>query len=125
MNKSGEAVRELMRYYKISTLDLILIYDDIDLETGQLRIRTKGGCGGHRGCVSVVSTIGTDEFKRVRIGIGRPVFGMDVVDYVLSDFSPSEALVIENSIESATDSIRMILNNDLSGAMSKYNLRGE
>ena len=103
MNKSGDAVSELLRYYKVSPSELILIYDDIDLEAGQLKIKAKGGSGGHRGCASVISLIGTEDFLRIRIGIGRPSSGGGVVEYVLSEFTPSEVPVIENAVESAAD----------------------
>lgn len=123
MNKSGEAVRELLRYYKVLSSGLILAYDDIDLDVGQLRIRVRGGSGGHKGCASVISSVGTEEFVRIRMGIGRPVGSgdVDVVEYVLSDFTPSELPVIEKVVESAVDAVRMIVSNDIIGAMNKYN----
>ena len=121
MNKSGDAARELLHYYKVLPSDLILIYDDIDLDTGQLKIKARGGSGGHRGCASVISSIGTEEFLRIRIGIGRPASGGDIVEYVLTDFRNSEVPTIENAVEGATDVVSMIVNNDLAGAMNKYN----
>ena len=121
MNKSGDAVRELFRYYKASSSDLILLYDDLDLESGKLKIKVNGGSGGHRGCASVISSIGTDNFVRIRIGIGRPVPGGDVVKYVLSEFTPSEVSAVENAVEWASDAVRMILADDFAGAMNKYN----
>ena len=121
MNKSGDAVRELCRYYKASPSDLIVIYDDLDLESGQLKIKVNGGSGGHRGCASVISSIGTDNFVRIRIGIGRPVPGGDVVKYVLSEFTPLEVSAVENAVECASDAVRMILADDFAGAMNKYN----
>lgn len=122
MNKSGDAVSELLRYYKTSPSELILIYDDIDLDLGRLKIRTRGGSGGHRGCASVISFIGTEDFVRVRVGIGRPASGNDVVEYVLSGFTPSEVTIMEDAVESATDAVSMIINNDIVGAMNKYNI---
>lgn len=121
MNKSGDAVRELLRYYRVSPADLILIYDDIDLESGQLKIKTRGGSGGHRGCASVIAAIDTEDFVRIRVGIGRPARGGDVVKYVLSGFSSSEIPVIENAVERASDAVSMIIGNDVAGAMNKYN----
>ncbi len=121
MNKSGDAVRELFRYYKTSSSDLILIYDDLDLESGQVKIKANGGSGGHRGCASVISSIGTDDFVRIRIGIGRPAPGGDVVKYVLSEVTSSEVTAVENAVESASDAVRMILADDFAGAMNKYN----
>ncbi len=122
MNRSGDAVSVLLRYYKASPSELILIYDDIDLEAGQLKIKAKGGSGGHRGCASVISSIGAEDFLRIRIGIGRPSSGGDVVGYVLSEFAPPEVPVIENAVESAADAVRMLVSsNDLVTAMNKYN----
>ncbi len=121
MNKSGDAVSELLSYYKVLPSDLILIYDDIDLEIGKLKIRARGGGGGHRGCASVISSLRTEDFVRIRIGIGRPATGDDVVEYVLSDFSDLEVPIIENAIESASDAVSLILRNDIVGAMNKYN----
>lgn len=121
MNKSGDAVRELLRYYRVSPADLILIYDDIDLESGQLKIKTRGGSGGHRGCASVIAAIDTEDFVRIRVGIGRPAREGDVVKYVLSGFSSSEIPVIENAVERASDAVSMIIGNDVAGAMNKYN----
>lgn len=121
MNRSGDAVSGLLYYYKVPPSDLILIYDDIDLEIGKLKIKASGGSGGHKGCASIISTTGTEDFVRVRIGIGHPAPGLDVVEYVLSDFTPSEVPIIEGAVESASDAIRMIVSNDLSGAMNKYN----
>lgn len=121
MNKSGDAVSELLSYYKVSPSDLILIYDDIDLEVGRLKIRTRGGSGGHKGCASVISSLHTEDFVRIRIGIGRPAPGDDVVEYVLSDFSAMEVPIIEDAIERASDVVSMIVRNDIIGAMNKYN----
>lgn len=121
MNRSGEGVGELMRYYKLSSSDIVLVYDDLDLEAGQLRIKTTGGSGGHRGCASVVSSIGTEDFIRIRVGIGRPAGNADVVGYVLSKFSSAEVPLIETAVESAVDAVRMIVGNDIITAMNKYN----
>ncbi|MDD5434570.1 MAG: aminoacyl-tRNA hydrolase [Nitrospira sp.] len=121
MNRSGEVVGELLRYYKVLPKDLILIYDDIDLNTGQLRVKVKGGSGGHRGCASTISAIGTEDFIRVRIGIGRPQYGHEVADYVLSDFKRDEKPLIEEAIENAAEAVRMLVGNDTTGAMNRFN----
>ena len=121
MNRSGDGVRELMRYYKLSPSDLILVYDDLDLDAGQMRIKTKGGSGGHNGCASVIAAIGTEDFIRIRVGIGRPEGRVDVVGYVLSRFSRAEVPLIETSVESAVDAVRIIVGNDIVAAMNKYN----
>ncbi len=121
MNRSGDGVRELMRYYRLSPADLILIYDDLDLETGQIRIKTRGGSGGHNGCASVIAAIGTEDFTRIRVGIGRPEGSIDVVEYVLSGFSRSEVPLIEAAVENAVDAVRMIIGDEMVAAMNKYN----
>lgn len=121
MNRSGDVVGELVRYYKVPPKDLVLIYDDIDLNVGQVRIKIRGGSGGHRGCASVISSIGTEDFLRIRIGIGRPVSSVEVVDYVLSEFKRDEKPVMENAVDDALEAVRMIIDNDVIGAMNKYN----
>lgn len=122
MNKSGEIVGELMRYYKMMPKDVILIYDDIDLDTGQLRVKARGGSGGHRGCSSVISYIGTEDFLRIRIGIGRPLSSSnDIVDYVLSEFTHDEMPIMEKAVEDAAEAVTMIIGNDTAGAMNKFN----
>ena len=101
MNLSGEAVAPLMDYYNIDTEDLLVLYDDLDLSQGQVRLRQKGSAGGHNGMKSIIKMIGTDQFKRIRIGVGRPTNGMSVPDYVLQKFSKEEMKVMEKVIEHA------------------------
>lgn len=103
MNLSGESVRPLMDYYNISVDDLLVIYDDLDLPAGKIRLRAKGGHGGHNGMRSLIDHLGTKEFKRIRFGVGRPVTSMAVVDYVLSGFAKNEEQIISDSIRTAKD----------------------
>lgn len=91
MNLSGEAVAPIMDYYNVNPEDLIVLYDDLDLEQGQVRLRQKGSAGGHNGMKSIIKMLGTDQFKRIRIGVGRPTNGMTVPDYVLQRFSIARA----------------------------------
>ena len=121
MNRSGDGVRELMRYYKLLPADLVLVYDDLDLDAGQIRIKTQGGSGGHNGCASVIAAIGTEDFIRIRVGIGRPAGKVDVVGYVLSKFPREEVSLIETAVESAVDAVRIIVENNTVAAMNKYN----
>ena len=86
MNLSGEAVGPLMDYYNVEVEDLIVLYDDMDLSQGHIRLRQKGSAGGHNGMKSIIKHLGTDRFKRIRIGVGRPTNGMSVPDYVLQNF---------------------------------------
>lgn len=99
MNNSGEAVLQLMSYYGISSDDLVVIYDELDLEPGRIRLRTKGSAGGHRGMKSIIGLLGTQDFKRIRIGIGRPQYGWKVVDHVLAPFDKES----RSSVDHATD----------------------
>ncbi len=98
MNLSGESVRPIMDYFDIEIEDLIVIYDDLDLEVGKLRLRQKGSAGGHNGIKSLIQHLGTQEFNRIRVGISRPPAGMKVPDYVLSKFTKDEDSIIENAI---------------------------
>lgn len=99
MNLSGECVRPLMDYFNIAVQDIVVLYDDLDLAPGTIRLRQKGSAGGQNGMKSVIAHLGTNEFNRIRIGIGRPTPGMKVPDYVLSPFSKDEKPVMEEIIE--------------------------
>lgn len=103
MNLSGDAVRPLMDYYHIELEDILVIYDDLDLATGKIRLRAKGGHGGHNGMRSLIAHLGTKEFNRIRFGVGRPTTPMPVVDYVLSSFEKRDQEVVNKSIERAAD----------------------
>ena len=105
MNLSGEAVAPLMDYYNIDVDDLIVLYDDLDLEQGQVRLRQKGSAGGHNGMKSIIKMLGTDQFKRIRIGVGRPTNGMSVPDYVLQRFSKEEMMTMEKVIEHSANAV--------------------
>jgi len=121
MNLSGESVRELVDYYKVSTEDIIIIYDDISLDVGQLRIRKKGSAGGHNGIKSIISHLGTDEFPRIRIGVGAKPQNWDLADYVLSRFKAEEEEAIRQALKDASDACRMIITSGMDAAMNKYN----
>ena len=119
MNLSGEAVAALMRREEIGTEGLLVIYDDMDLEVGKLRIRRKGSCGGHNGIRSVIEQTGTENFARIRIGIGhRTGTGRD---YVLSPFEESEKTIIESVLDAAADAVILILRRGIGQAMNEYN----
>lgn len=121
MNLSGECVRELVDFYKISLQELIVIYDDISLEVGQLRIRKKGSAGGQKGMKSIISHLGTDEFARIRIGVGDKPEGWDLADYVLSRFKEEEQPAIRQALKNASDACRMIISSGIDAAMNQYN----
>lgn len=131
MNNSGLAVGALMRYYKLSPEDLWVIHDDIDLSIGKIRIREKGGTGGHHGIESIVSALKTDAFVRFRLGIGRGkevVAGTQdknlhhraVIDFVLSRFRRSEAGQMKHLVKHATDAVRMALLEGLDKAQNRF-----
>ncbi len=123
MNESGRAVAPLARFYQVPPERLMVVYDDLDLPLGAIRIRPDGGSGGHRGMQSVIEHLGTQKFPRLRIGIGRPPGRMDPADYVLQDFSPEEELVVEEAIARAVAAIQTWLTEGLEKAMSEYNSR--
>lgn len=126
MNLSGEAIREWLSFYKLNPEDsLIVIYDDIDQDPGQLRIRAKGSAGGHNGMKNIISQIGSDRFVRVRIGVGAKPAGWDLADYVLSRFDKQTRPVIDEAIQDAAAAVRQIVGGDLSGAMTTYNRHKE
>jgi len=121
MNLSGECVRELVDYYKISLHELIVIYDDINLEVGQLRIRKKGSAGGQNGMKNIIQHLGSDDFPRIRIGVGDKPEGWDLADYVLSKFKEDEQPIIREALKNASDACRMIISSGIDAAMNKYN----
>ena len=104
MNLSGDSIIEFMRYFKIAIEDILVIYDDLDLELGKIRIRSKGSSGGHNGIKSIISRLGTDQFKRIRIGIGKDS-NIPVINYVLSKFSEEEL----NLLEGKKDTINSVI----------------
>jgi PTH1 family peptidyl-tRNA hydrolase len=123
MNKSGIAIAEIVKFYKISTSNLIVIYDDIDIPLGSLRIRPSGSAGTHNGMKSIVDSIGS-EFPRIRIGIGRNE-EMDLADFVLQKFSRNEKDIVTPIIERAAEAAVEIIENGIDSAMQKFNMKGD
>lgn len=121
MNLSGEAVRPFIDYFKININDLVVIYDDLDLPVGKIRLRLKGGHGGHNGIKSLIAHLGTNEFKRIRIGIDRPQSSERVVDYVLGKFRESDQIPLKNAIDKAQEACHYWLTHDFIDVMNKYN----
>ncbi|HHY75098.1 MAG TPA: aminoacyl-tRNA hydrolase [Bacillus bacterium] len=121
MNLSGEAIRPLLDYYDIDIEDLIVIYDDLDLPTGKIRLRTKGSAGGHNGIKSAIQHLGTQNFNRLRMGIDRPKNGMQVVDYVLGVFSEEERPDITEAITKAADACEKWLSTSFLEVMNEFN----
>jgi PTH1 family peptidyl-tRNA hydrolase len=129
MNASGEAVSQLVRKFKISPDDLLVIQDDLDLPPGKLRLRRGGGSGGHNGIESIISCLGSQDFIRLRVGTGRPVAtgdgneisDADIIDYVLSDFSAQERRIVTQILPKMSEAIYCLLTEGLMVAMNKYN----
>ena len=122
MNLSGESVKALVDYYKIDKeSELLVIYDDVSLGTGQLRIRKKGSAGGHNGIKNIISHLDTDVFLRMKIGVGKKKKKYDLADYVLSRFSKEEREQMEAGYEKAVKAAVMILNGETDAAMNEYN----
>ena len=126
MNLSGESIRSLVDYYKIDEEnELRVVYDDISLAPGQLRIRAKGSAGGHNGIKSIIAHLGTQEFPRGKVGIGEKPPRMDLADYVLGHFSSGEKKIMEEAAKEAADAICEIVNVGIEQAMNDHNRRKE
>jgi len=124
MNLSGEAVVELLNWYKIDQAEeLIVIYDDIDLPVGEIRIRGNGSAGSHNGMKSILYLTGSDVFPRIRVGIDRQPTGWDLANYVLGEFRPEEKEAIVKGLENAADAAKLIATEGLKAAQSKYNVK--
>lgn len=122
MNESGRAVRPLLDYYGMDIEDIVVVYDDMDMEPGRIRLRQKGSAGGHNGIKSLIQHLGTQTFNRIRIGVGRPAPNMTVVQHVLSPF-PKEVhedmlFAVKDSVEAIDDFIK---NEDFLNTMNKFN----
>lgn len=122
MNLSGDCIREITDYFKVDVnSELIIISDDIDQDTGNIRIRIKGSAGGHNGLKSIISRLGTDEFIRIRVGVGHKTPGMDLADYVLGHFDPEGLKLINESINTASEAAAAIIDDGATAAMNTYN----
>lgn len=121
MNLSGESVRALMDYYKLDLEDLVILYDDISLPVGQVRIRPKGSAGGHNGIKSIIQHLGTQEFSRIKIGVGAKPEGGDLVKHVLGRFSKEEDSIIRDVFALAEKGLLAMLRDDVAAAMNEVN----
>lgn len=119
MNLSGESIREVINFYKISNEEVIVIYDDISLEVGRLRIREKGSHGGHNGIKSIIANLGTDVFPRVKIGVGAPKGNL--VSHVLGKFNEDEIEILRETIKASSDAVSIMVKSDTKEAMNKLN----
>ncbi len=122
MNNSGQAVVEAMNFYKLKPQQVIIIFDDISLDVGKMRIRSKGSDGGQKGMRSIIYLSGSDEFPRIKIGIGqKPNPNWELADWVLSKFSDNELKDIEKMADNANNALELIMDNNISKAMNLYN----
>lgn len=122
MNLSGESVRELVDYYKIEEeTQLLIIYDDVSLDVGKLRIRTKGSAGGHNGMKSIISHFGHNVFHRIKIGVGEKPKGYDLADYVLGNFSQQETKIMLECGKMVNEAVKLLVQNQVDAAMNQYN----
>jgi PTH1 family peptidyl-tRNA hydrolase len=121
MNLSGECLQPLMNYYKVGVEDLVVIYDDICLEPGHLRIRAKGSAGGHNGMKSIIKCVGADTFARVRVGVGEKPKGWDLADWVLGHFDKELVPVVEESFKKAADATACLISEGVDAAMNRFN----
>jgi PTH1 family peptidyl-tRNA hydrolase len=121
MNESGKAVKSAIEFFNENIENLFVIHDDMDIELGKIKIVKDKGAGGHKGIISIIENIGTNEFFRIRIGIGRPPEGISPVDYVLSPFLKEEIELIEYSLKKTEKAIEEIIKSSVEKAMSLYN----
>lgn len=121
MNLSGESVKAFATWYKIKEEDILIIYDDVSLPPGKLRIRTKGSAGGHNGIKSIIQHLGTNEFERIKIGIGEKPQGWNLADYVLSRFTNAEQKIMNETMDDVVGATNTIMEKGIEDAMNKYN----
>ena len=122
MNRSGESISAALGFYKLDPVtDLLVIFDDISLEPGKIRIKRKGSAGGHNGVKDIIAMCDTDEFKRIKIGVGEKPAGWDLADYVLGRFSAEDRKKAASAIENAVEATAIIVSGDIDRAMNEYN----
>ena len=123
MNLSGESIRAAADYYKIEPEEMIVIYDDISLDPGQLRIRLKGSAGGHNGIKNIIANLGTQDFPRIKVGVGAKPPRMDLADYVLSRFGAGEQKLMEEAFGEAAEATVMMMTDGVERAMNHFNAK--
>ena len=124
MNLSGEAIRAVVDYYKVDAAsELIVIYDDISLDVGQLRIRKKGSAGGHNGIKNIIANLGSDTFLRIKVGVGEKPKGYDLVECVLGHFGKEELEVMVETLEKVDGAVNLMLEDEVDMAMNRYNVK--
>lgn len=123
MNQTGPAVKVLLDEAALAPGDLVIVHDDLDLEPGRLRVKRNGGTGGHNGILSILTTLETDQFDRLKIGIGRPAPGGEPAEYVLSPFMSDELASIESAVDQAIVALECLVTEGVETAMNRFNVR--
>ncbi|MCC0739626.1 aminoacyl-tRNA hydrolase [Clostridioides sp. ZZV14-5902] len=121
MNLSGETLIDIYKYYKVDLNNIVVVYDDIDLDVGKIRIRKKGSGGTHNGMKSITKCLGSNDFPRVRVGVSKPEVGQDLADFVLSRFRKEESDNINEALEKAACAVNSIIRENIDMSMNKYN----
>ena len=121
MNRSGQPIAKLLRYYDIEIEDLLVIHDDLDLELGKIRFKRNGSSGGHNGIKSIINRIDSNEFKRLKVGIGRPLENIPVSDFVLTTFQGEDKKIVREVIDRSVSAVELMLKEDIVRAMNMYN----
>ena len=123
MNLSGECIRQVMDYYKVDPSEFIVIYDDISLVPGGIRIRKKGSAGGHNGIKNIIAMTGTQNFLRIKVGVGEKPAGWDLADHVLGHFDAADRVEVEKAIGHAVEAAEMMITGETDAAMNRYNVK--
>jgi PTH1 family peptidyl-tRNA hydrolase len=123
MNRSGQAIKGCLDYYRLHLDQILVVHDDLDLPTGKIKLVPKGGAAGHKGVRSIIDHIGTDQFSRLKIGIGRPQYDEDVEDYVLASFYPDEKEIMEKTVPKAIKACELVITEGIERAMNHVNSR--
>lgn len=123
MNRSGQAIKACLDYYRLHLDQVLIVHDDLDLPTGKIKLVQKGGAGGHKGIRSIINHVGTDHFSRLKIGIGRPRYDEDVEDYVLASFYPDEKEMMEKAVPKAIKACELVIIEGIEKAMNQVNSR--
>ncbi|MEW5725465.1 MAG: aminoacyl-tRNA hydrolase [Thermodesulfobacteriota bacterium] len=121
MNLSGGAVKKIVAYFRVGLADLLVLHDDLDIESGRIKVAAGGGAGGHKGVASIIAALGSEEFARIRIGIGRPPAGWETESYVLGRFSPEEAELMDKVLASAARAAEVFVTEGVAAAQAQYN----
>lgn len=121
MNLSGESVKEAIDFYKLDLKEVLVIYDDIDVEPGKIRIKRSGSAGTHNGMKSVIQFVNNENFARLRVGIGKPAYKTDLIEYVIGHINSEDKELLEEGVNLAVEAIDIILKEDIDSAMNKFN----